>query len=56
VDGDDRVTRIDTGSADEIAAVIRGAAITGQARQRLLEALGRSDTPGSDSRTVVTVN
>jgi len=56
VDGDDRVTRSDSGAADEIATVIRRAAITGQARRRLLEALRRPDELGPDSRVVITVS
>jgi len=56
VDGDERVTRIDSGSADEIAAVIRRAPVTGQARRRLLETLRRPDEAGPDSRTVIAVS
>jgi hypothetical protein len=55
VDHDDRVSRSDSGTADEIAAVIRRAVITRQARLRLLEALRHPEELGPRSRVVITV-
>lgn len=56
VGADGRVTQSDSGPVDRIAAVIRGSAITGQARRRLLEALERPDELDPDSPIVVSVN
>jgi hypothetical protein len=56
VDADGAVSRSRSGPADEIAAAIRGEAITGQARRRLREALERADEIGIGSTTAVAVN
>jgi hypothetical protein len=56
VDADGTVTRIDSGPVEVIAAAIRGAAVTGQARRRLLEALERPDEVGLDSPIAISVN
>ena len=56
VDADGSVTQIGSGSAEEIATVIRRAAITGQARRRLLDALARPDELDLDSPIAISVN
>jgi hypothetical protein len=56
VDGGGSVTLSDSGSGEEIAATIRGAAMTGQARRRLLQALEHRDEVGDDSPIAVSVN
>jgi len=56
VDADGRVTWSNSGSAEEIAAAIRRAAMTGQARRRLIDALQRPDELGLGSPIAVSVN
>jgi hypothetical protein len=56
VDAGGTVAWSDSGSVEEIAAAIRGAAMTRQARRRLLEALDRPDEPGLDSPLAISVN
>jgi len=56
VDAGGSVTWSDSGSVEEIVAAIRGAAMTGQARGRLLEALERPDELGLDSPLAISVN
>ena len=56
VDADGSVTRSDSGSVEEIAGAIRGTALTGQARRRLLAALAHPNEPGLDSPIAVSVN
>jgi hypothetical protein len=50
------VTLSDSGSREQITAAIRRAALTGQARRRLLQALERPDEPRQGSPITIIVN